>query len=78
MWLARQVESSGGRVLVSVLARVHSNENSSYVPVRSEKRDVVGTGRASSNGKIMTLAVVAEYRNRGIRTIAFFDVSKPG
>jgi len=57
--------SSAGRELVSVLTCIHSDENSSYVPVRSEKRDVVGTGGPLSNGKIMTLAVVAEYRNRG-------------
>lgn len=78
MCLGRWTESSGGREDVSVLARDHSNENSSYVPVRSEKRDVVGTGRASSNGKIMTLAVIAEYRSRGISTIAVFDARTPG
>ena len=42
--------------------------NSSHVLVLSEKRDAVGTGRIEATGKIARLAVVAEYRNRGVGT----------
>ena len=43
-----------------------ADENSSYVLVFSEKRDVVGTGRIEPNGKIARLAVIAEYRGQGV------------
>ncbi len=43
-----------------------ADENSSYVLVYSEKRDVVGTGRIEANGKIARLAVIAEYRGQGV------------
>ncbi len=78
MWLGRRLASSGDREVASILARVHSNENSSHVSVTSEKRDAVGTGRPCSNGKIMTLAVIAECRNRGMSAIVVFDARKPG
>jgi predicted GNAT family N-acyltransferase len=45
-----------------------ADENSSHVLVLSEKRDAVGTGRIEPTGKIARLAVVAEYRDRGVGT----------
>lgn len=45
-----------------------ADANSSHVLVFSEKRDAVGTGRIEATGKIARLAVVAEYRKRGVGT----------
>jgi predicted GNAT family N-acyltransferase len=45
-----------------------ADENSSHVLALSEKRDAVGTGRIEATGKIARLAVVAEYRGRGVGT----------
>jgi predicted GNAT family N-acyltransferase len=43
-----------------------ADENSSHVLAYSEKRDAVGTGRIEPTGKIARLAVLAEYRGRGV------------
>lgn len=43
-----------------------ADANSSHVLVFSEKRDAVGTGRIEATGKIARLAVIAEYRKRGV------------
>lgn len=40
----------------------------------SEKRDTVGTAELVPNGSIARLAVVAEYRNRGMFRIAWFSI----
>ena len=45
-----------------------ADANSSHVLVFSEKRDAVGTGRIEATGKIARLAVVAEYREKGVGT----------
>jgi len=45
-----------------------ADENSSHVLVLSEKRDAVGTGRIEATGKIARIAVVAEFRDRGVGT----------
>lgn len=45
-----------------------ADANSSHVLVFSEKRDAVGTGRIEATGKIARLAVIAEFRKRGVGT----------
>ena len=45
---------------------VAADENSSHVFVVSEKRDAVGTGQIVATGKIAGIAVIAEYRIRGV------------
>jgi len=45
-----------------------ADENSSHVLVLSEKRDAVGPGRLDATGKIARIAVVAEFRDRGVGT----------
>ncbi len=45
-----------------------ADASSSLVLVFSEKRDAVGTGRIEANGKIARLAVIAEYREKGVGT----------
>ncbi len=42
------------------------DENSSHILAFSEKRDAVGTARIEADGKIARLAVLAEYRGRGV------------
>ena len=46
-----------------------ADANSSHVLVFSEKRDAVGTGRIEATGKIARLAVIAEYREKGVGTL---------
>ncbi len=43
-------------------ARDATDENSSQLLMLSKKRDAVGTGHIEPNGKIATVAVIAEYR----------------
>jgi len=45
---------------------VAGDGNSSHVFVVSEKRDAVGTGQIVATGKIAGIAVIAEYRIRGV------------
>ena len=41
------------------------DENGSYVPALSEKRDAVGTEIIVPTGKIAKVSVIAEYRDSG-------------
>lgn len=57
------------------MTRLAPNENRSYVESGSEKRDAVSTGPLEPTGKIVSVAVLAEHRDQGVKSV-FWSVHK--